>query len=171
MNKPLIMIGRQFGRWKVVGSGVKAKGGMLWRVQCACGNKGMVRGDCLRSGHSRSCGCLPKRRSLTPWKRHGQCGSPEHEAWRSIKQRCLNSRNRSFHNYGGRGITVCERWRDSFEAFLADVGPRPSTVHSIDRINNNGNYEPGNCRWATKSQQAFNRRKRPLNELLEGRKG
>ncbi len=73
--------------------------------------------------------------------------------------RCTNERNKFFHNYGGRGITVCDRWRDSFENFLADMGPRPSEQHSIDRIDNNGNYEPGNCRWATKKQQLHNLRR------------
>lgn len=91
-------------------------------------------------------------------KRHGM---PEHNSWRAMVDRCRNPRNTSYANYGGRGITVCERWL-RFDNFLADMGPRPSPSHSIDRINNDGNYEPGNVRWATRSQQILNSRQARL---------
>jgi hypothetical protein len=95
--------------------------------------------------------------------KHGMSRTPEHESWRSLKKRCLCKTCKAYKYYGGRGITVCERWRDSFENFLADMGPKPSPKHSIDRINVNGNYEPSNCRWATWSQQVINRNKMGSN--------
>lgn len=92
-------------------------------------------------------------------KTHGQSYGPEYQAWKGIKRRCLNAKAKNYHHYGGRGITVCDAWRDSFAAFFAYVGPRPSPKHSIDRYpDNNGNYEPGNVRWATQSQQCRNTR-------------
>jgi hypothetical protein len=88
---------------------------------------------------------------------HGMTGTPEHRAWLDMRKRCVNPRNKKFKHYGGRGIRVCERW-DSFANFYADLGPRPSPLHSLDRIDNDGNYESGNCRWATRSEQRRNQR-------------
>jgi hypothetical protein len=90
---------------------------------------------------------------------HGACLSPEHIAWKGLIGRCENPRNPVFKYYGGRGITVCERWRKSFANFLVDMGRKPSMAHSIDRIDNDGNYEPGNCRWATQSEQTSNQQR------------
>lgn len=102
---------------------------------------------------------MDKKRPNSP-ERHGESGkgrkTPEYLCWWSMKGRCFNPKNASFHRYGGRGITVCERWASSYLAFLEDMGRRPSPEHSIDRIDNDGNYEPGNCRWATKSEQGGN---------------
>jgi hypothetical protein len=107
----------------------------------------------LKSGGVTSCGCV-QREKVT---RHGRTGTVEHDAWQNMLYRCNTVTSASYENYGGRGITVCERWQ-TFENFFADMGERPSARHSIDRIDNDRGYEPGNCRWATVAQQGRNRR-------------
>lgn len=161
----------RFGRLTVVGEGapkVAASGfsAKTARVRCDCGVEKVVRAGDLKHGYSHSCGCL--QRELTAVKiadrsrTHGQAGksvrTPEYSAWSSMKRRCSSPRDSNYPRYGGRGITVCDRWRDSFEAFFEDMGPRPSAIHSVERDNRDGNYEPGNCRWATQKEQANNRR-------------
>lgn len=138
-----------------------------WKCRCVCGKELVVRQDCLRSGNTTSCGCQRKVHAAVAIRKrcttHGQSKLAEYFVWKTMKARCRNPKNLEFKNYGGRGIKVCDRWLNSFEAFLGDMGRRPTPAHSIDRINNDGNYEPGNCRWATWKQQAANRRKSSEN--------
>jgi hypothetical protein len=134
-----------------------------WLCQCDCGGKTTVRSDALLRGQSTSCGCLQAEGTLR--RTHGESGSwrkglkksIEYSTWQTMIVRCEYPKAKGYERYGGRGIKVCERWRNSFENFLADMGRRPSSKHSIDRIDNDGNYEPGNCRWATDDIQNANR--------------
>lgn len=150
-------IGSRWGLWTIVSSAGRGD----WHCRCDCGTSSVVNGASLRIGNSGSCGCRVPEISREMGRltaTHGMTGTPEYAAWRSMKGRCHNPTDQGYGNYGARGIIVCDRWRDSFENFLADMGLRPSDNHSIDRINVNGNYEPKNCRWATTGEQSRNRR-------------
>lgn len=152
--------GHRYGQWTVIARASNRAGvhQAQWLCRCNCGVERVVDGSHLGRGASTSCGC---RRVVTVrelFTTHGKSGTPEHRTWKSMIGRCENSRNKRYYLYGGRGISVCKRWRRSFKAFLADMGQRPSPRHSIDRIDNDGNYTPKNCRWATQSQQMRNSR-------------
>lgn len=135
--------------------------GVRWHCVCDCGTHVTVPGRSLRTGNTQSCGCLQRETVAALLTTHGEsrrgAWTPEFQAWAALRRRCLNPRYRGYKDYGGRGITVCDRW-ESFEAFLQDMGRRPSADHSVDRINNDGPYSPDNCRWATRSQQQLNKR-------------
>lgn len=160
------MRGQQYGRLSVYefSHSEKCNGGAraIWKCKCQCGNVKNISGDALRSGHTKSCGCLHRDCARQLNFKHGHrtvdATSSEYIAWENMRARCGNPKRPDYKNYGGRGITVCDRWRGSFPNFYADMGPKPSPVHSIDRINNDGNYDPDNCRWATRSQQRRNSR-------------
>jgi hypothetical protein len=161
------LLNRRFGRLIVIAfAGVNQWHDSRWKCQCDCGEVAVVVGYDLQRGHTKSCGCYQRDRTSEESQTHGNTlghkPSKEYRAWANMKTRCLNENQSSFRCYGGRGIKVCERWLHSFENFLADVGraPRWGCEWSIDRINNDGNYEPGNVRWGTPEQQQKNKRQR-----------
>lgn len=136
-----------------------------YRCKCICGNETIVRATALRNGSIKSCGCYNVERTIETQSIHGQSKNGiTYKSWESLRNRCNNPNNPEYYNYGGRGIRVCDRW-NSFKNFLADMGERPSLEYSIDRYpNNNGNYEPANCRWATQKEQCRNLR---VNKWIE----
>lgn len=169
MSKLETEIGRRFGRLTVLGeNGRSPCRSRMYLCRCDCGKETAVRANALRSGNTKSCGCWARDRArfaLALYRtKHGCAGggrkTSEYNAWCCLRERCARPNHPFWKHYGGRGITVCDRWLHSFENFLADVGPRPGPGYSIDRINNDGNYEPGNVRWATRTQQANNQRRR-----------
>lgn len=150
MSRVVDLTGRRFGKLVVAErNGSTASGNAVWACKCDCGQTISVRGHGLLTNNTNSCGCARKK--------HGKSKTAEYRTWQAIIQRCYNPKTAKFHRYGGRGISMCLRWQNSFDDFLADMGPRPSPRHSIDRFPNpDGNYGPANCRWATAKQQNSN---------------
>lgn len=168
MTQIMDLTGKHFGRLLVIEFAGQVEYGSIgnkrtmWRCRCSCGKSVVVAAMRLRKGETQSCGCLHREILKTQGVTHGMTRNghkaTEYRIWRGIKNRCYNKNEPAFKNYGARGITVCDRWRDSFENFYADMGPRPSKDMTLDRTNNDLGYSPENCRWATATQQARNSR-------------
>lgn len=143
--------GTMFGRLSVIREVEKRAGHRYFKLRCACGATTIACYPNLSTGHTQSCGCEKGSR------RHGYAGTPTHKVWIGMRARCLNPNDTSFHNYGARGIIIDPRWND-FNAFLADMGERPPGM-DLDRIDNDGPYSPGNCRWVTRTTNLRNTRR------------
>jgi len=158
---------QRFGRWTVIAfSNSEFKHGKFWLCKCQCGQESVVMQSHLKTGKSLSCGCL-QREKTTKWKTaNGEPLRSERKIWTGIIKRCTDPSNISFKNYGGRGIKICDEWKNDFIAFANYIGKKPSPKHEIDRINNNGNYEPGNIQWSTRSRNSRNRRSNLLFTIM-----
>ena len=167
MSEEVKMIGKRFGKLVVIAKGEKGLNREnRWICRCDCGNiTQSISGYALRKGDTKSCGCFRNEQSSIRNSKHRLSNTRLYNIWSGMKKRCLNKKNHAFKNYGGRGISVCEEWRNSFEAFFEWAVSHGYTDElTIDRIDNNGNYEPSNCRWVTMKDQQSNKRKIMVEE-------
>ena len=173
MPSKLNLIGKKFNKLIVLEETPNRRNGaVVWKCLCECGNEALVTGSALKSGHTKSCGCLIMQILQKRITIHNKSGTFEHTSWRSMRSRCLNKANKRYEDYGGRGIVICDRWLEpngaGFLNFLEDMGEAPEG-YTLDRIDVDGNYTPENCRWADITTQNFNQRIRKNN--TSGRTG
>jgi hypothetical protein len=168
------LTGRQFGRLVALGPvNVRRYPGvthLIWRCRCECGGETDVHAGNLKKGHTVSCGCWRRARASKSFTTHGMSETKEYRSWTHMIGRCHNEGDAAYLMYGWRGISVCAEWRVSFEAFYEFIGPAPSGEHSIDRIDNDRGYEPGNVRWATPTEQNSNKRNNVFVDAFGERK-
>ncbi len=152
VNDPKTLVGRTFGDLTVIAREGRQGTKATWKCACSCGNTHVARSDQLKNGDIRSCGCK------NPHKRkHGRAGTRIYRIWRGMLDRCYNEKAASYANYGGKGVTVCDRWRESIDNFIEDMGLPPSESHTLDRKENADGYHSGNCKWSTPEEQGNNR--------------
>lgn len=163
MGKIIDLTGKKYNRLTVISFDFRKGTDYNWKCICDCGNITSVRANNLKGGTTKSCGCFYNESRRTVSKKHGEANkSKEYTSWLAMKRRCTDPNDKRYHDYGGRGIVICNQWLNSYETFLNDMGRAPSSDHSLDRVNVNGNYNPSNCKWSTAIEQQNNMRSNVL---------